>query len=497
MNPLLTVQEIRTLIENDYNSDKKRYARTGQRYYEANHDIKKAIIFFVDAEGNVKEDRTRSNIVISHPFFTELVDQSTQYTLSGDGRLFRSDDSELQKWLDLYFNENEDFSAELYEILTGREVAGWAYAYAYKNADGRTAYMWADALGVVEVRASEADDKCEHVIYWYVDRIGKDGKAVKRIQVWDSKTVYFYTQIDDGPIIPDKDEVINPRPHITYKKDGDDAVYYEDYGFIPFFRIDNNRKRISSLKPIKAMIDDYDLMNCGLSNNIQDAAEVLVVVTGFEGDDLDGLMQNIKAKKHIGVGENGGVEYKTIDIPVEARKVKMEIDEANIFRFGMGVNTEALKDTSATTSIAIKAAYSLLDLKANRTEIQLKQFLRRLLRPVLDEINRENQTDYKQSDVYFVFEREIITNAMENAQIELTQAQTRNMEITTLQNIAQMFDNETIMRQICEWLEIDYEDIKDKLPAPEAVIDPYTAQKALDGIVPEDQEDDAGGDMIG
>lgn len=53
----------------------------------------------------------------------------------------------------------------------------------------------------------------------------------------------------------------------------------------------------------------------------------------------------------------------TVDVPYEARKVKLELDEKNIYRFGMGLNLSGLKDTSATTNIAIKAAYSLLDLR--------------------------------------------------------------------------------------------------------------------------------------
>ena len=36
---LLTVDEIKRFIEDDAISDKKRMARIGQRYYEAEHDI--------------------------------------------------------------------------------------------------------------------------------------------------------------------------------------------------------------------------------------------------------------------------------------------------------------------------------------------------------------------------------------------------------------------------------------------------------------------------
>lgn len=475
---MLTIQEIKHFIDTDAVSKKKQLAKEGQRYYDGEHDIRNYRVFFIDADGKLQEDTLRSNFKISHPFFAELTDQAVQYMLSGKDGFIRSDTPELQQELDAYFNENEDFTSELYEILTDTITKGFAFAYAYMGEDGRTAFQCADSMGVVEVRAKETADNCDYVIYWYVDRVNKDNKEIKRIQVWDKAQTYYYTELD-GKIEPDAAAEINPRPHVVYTKG--DVTYCEDYGMIPFFRMDNNRKQYSGLRPVKDIIDDYDLMNAGLTNNIQDANEVLYVVKGFQGDNLDELMTNIKAKKHIGVDESGGVDIQTIAIPTEARKIKMEIDEKNIFRFGMGVNTEGLKDTSATTSIAIKSAYALLDLKCNKLEIRLKQFMRKLLKLVLKEINDTHGSDYQQKDVYFKFEREIIANAVENAQIELTDAQKQQVEINTLLNLANHLDNETLMQLICESLDIEYEEIKDKLPQPEEDTI-YKAQEGLDEV---------------
>ena len=310
---MLTIQEIKTFIDNDAASVKKRLAKTGLRYYEADHDIKNYRIFFIDADGELKEDKNKSNIKISHAFFTELVDQEVQYMLSGKDAFVKSDNPDLQAELDAYFNDNEDFMAEFTEVLTGAIAKGFENMYAYKNAEGKTAFQCADSMGVVEVRAKETEDGCEYVIFHYVDRIGKDNKIIKRIQVWDDKQTTFYCQEGEGQIQLDASVELNPRPHTIYKKEGDESTYYEGYGFIPFFRLDNCKKQFSGLKPIKALIDDYDLMSCGLSNNIQDTNEALYVVKGFQGDNLDELMLNIKAKKHIGVDEEGGVEIKTID----------------------------------------------------------------------------------------------------------------------------------------------------------------------------------------
>ena len=482
---MLTVDEIRAFINNDWASEKKKQARLGQQYYDGQHDILKKRIIIINADGKFQEEPTKTNTRISHPFWRELVDQSVQYLLSGKEGFIKSDDPELQKELDIRFNNNENFKAEIFDVVEGCVKKGAEFAYAYKDEHGRTCYECADSLGVVEVREKDTDDGCAYVIYWYIDRIDRNSREVRRITVWDDTQTYFYCQIDDGEIVPDDSVPINPRPHTIYKKGNDKRLYYEGFGHIPFYRLDYNRKQTSDLMLVKALIDDYDVHACSLSNNLEDTNEALYVVKGFAGDDLDELMFNIKAKKHVGVDEGGGVDIQTIDIPVEARKAKMELDEKAIYRFGFGLNTTELKDTAATTSIAIKMAYTLLDLKVSKMRIKFQQFLRKLLEVTLEEINQEKGTDYSQNDIYFDLDPDIPTNAQEDAQIKLLEAQKRQTEINTLLGLASHLDNETLMQQICEQLELSYELLKDKLPDPEEVVDPYQEQPETAGIVPD------------
>lgn len=484
---MLTKEEILKFIGEDKTSTKKHLASVGQRYYEADHDILQYRMFYFNADGNLVEDTTRSNIKIPHPFFTELVDQAVQYMLSGKDSIIRSDIPELQDRLDEYFDD--DFICELHDVLTGTMSKGFEYMYAYMNKDGKLSFECADSLGVVEVRAKETDDGCEYVIYWYIDRIAKENKTIKRIQVWDANQTTFYVQEAEGKLIPDESEPINPRPHVIYKKDGDDAIYYDNFGFIPFFRLDNNRKQWSGLKPIKSLIDDYDIMSCGLSNNLADFDHPLHVVKGFQGDNLDELQINLKTKKMIGVDDNGGVEVHTVDIPYQARQAKMQEDEKNIYRFGMGFNSAQLGDGNVT-NVVIKSRYALLDLKCNKLEIRMKQFLKKIVKVVIAEINRLDGTDYQLSDVWFSLEREVMTNAQDNALIEKTDAEKQQIQINTILSLQGVIDDETIIQTICEILDIDYEDIKDKLPE-DTEADNQEAQTALEGVVPEE-----GGDVI-
>ncbi len=486
---MLKVEEIKQFIDDDAASDKKKFAKKGAAYYDGNHDIRDCRLFYYNADGDLQEDKTRSNIKIPHPFFVELVDQAVQYILSGEDGFIRSDKPELQVELDEYFNENEDFMAELSEVLTGCQTKGFDYMFAYKNAEDKLAFQCADSIGVVEVEARFASDAKDHILYWYIDRIDREGKKIKKIMDWDADQTYFYVQTDNGDVEPDASVEVNPKPHILYAEEGKNVTFYDTFGFIPFFRLDNNKKQHSNLRTVKDLIDDYDLMASSLSNNLVDFDTPIHVVKGFQGDNLDELQHNLKTKKIIGVDEEGGVEVHTVDVPYQARQAKLELDEKNIYRFGMGLNTSGLKDTNATTNIAIKAAYSLLDLKCSKLEIQLKQFMRKIIKVVLKEINDANGTDFQPKDVYFRFEHEIMSNAQENAQIELVQAQKRQAEITTLLNLAAQLDNETLMQLICEQLDIDYEEIKNKLPDPdEAKNEMMAAQAGLNGVVVENEQ---------
>lgn len=454
----LTPEEIQAFMQDDSTSERKKFAKIGERYYEGEHDIRDYRIFYYDAEGDIQEDEDSSNIRISHPFFTELVDQEVQYMTSGE-RFVIAEDSELQTCLDEYFGD--DFRSELSECLTCTVSDGFGYMYAYTGADGKLKFQNADAIGVVEVRGKDTDDGADYIIYWYIDRVDKGKKLIKRIEVWDKEQTYYYVQVDEGKILLDESREINPRPHVIYEENGEQ--YYRSLGFIPFFRLDNNRKQHSALKPIKDLIDDYDLMSCALSNNLQDFTQALYVVKGFQGDNMGELIQNLKTKKRIGVSDTGDVDIRTVDIPYEARKVKLELDEKNIYRFGMGFNSAQIGDGNIT-NIVIKSRYALLDLKCNKLEIRLKQFMRKLVQIVLDEINEENKTDYRQKDVCLEFDREVMTNALDNAQIAQVEAQTEQVLVNTILAAAMNLGDEVTLEQLCIALDLDYEDIKDRVP---------------------------------
>lgn len=482
---MLTTDEIRQFLDEDQGSLLKQAAKVGQRYYNGEHDILDYRMFYYNAEGQLVEDEYRANEKIPHMFFAELVDQGTEYVMSAaEDYIFKSDDTKLQEQLNIYFNKNEKFLAEFADTITDQQAKGFGYMFAFKGKGGRLQFENADCLGVVEVEGRFTEDKKDQIIYRYMDRVDKDGNFQWKILVIDDENIYYYTQTNNGEIEADETVELNPRPHAIYQKEGKLYTKKNEKHFLPVFRLDFNKKKASLLKPVKPQIDDYDLMNSSLSNNLVDFDTPIHVVKGFEGDNLDELTTNLKTKKLVGVDEEGGLEIKTVDIPYQARKEKMEIDEKNIYRFGMGMNTAGLKDSNATTNLAILQAYALLDLRCKKIVRQAKLFLQSILEPVLDEINKHEGTAYTLENVWFNFKPKVMTNELENSQKALTDAQRKQVEINNVLALQAHLGNELVVKHICEIMDIDYEEVKDKLPNPDEALDDLGGAAAtLDGVM--------------
>lgn len=488
---MLSVTEIKRFIDEDRTSEKKRMAAVGQKYYDAKHDILNYKMYYFNADGNMVEDKYRSNIKISHPFFTLLADQHSAYVLSFKDNPIqakvKSETEGLQEHLDMYFDD--DFWTEIGELVKGAYVKGFDYIYAYKGKDDRLVFEQADGMGVVEVRAKDTDDGCEHILYWYIDRIDKGKKVITRIQDWTEEGTYYYVQSGkSGKIVLDDSVEINPRPHVVYTDEKTGKKMGYPLGFIPFWRLDNGKKKISGLAPIKDLIDDYDLHACSLSNNLKDFDTPIHVVSGFPGDNLDELQKNLQTKKVVGVDEGGQIDIKTVDIPYQARKEKLDLDEKNIYKFGMGVDTTSLKDTSATTNMAIKTAFYGLDLKAIAATKRLCALLKDIVEVVVAEINDINGTAYQAKDIEFNFERTSLTNETENLQNQKTEAETQRIRIETILEVAVNVGDEQTLKAICDVMDWDFEELKGQVEQMQAEQEAAKAKTILENAVVDDDE---------
>lgn len=491
-NQSKVIKVLEKAIIKDRISDKKKKASEGLRYYKGEHEILKYRLFYFDSNGVLKEDKYKSNIKIQHQFHTELVDQKVQYLLSNPLEVITEDEQLVEK-LKEYINE--DFQELLQNLVEGAANKGREYVYAYKDGNNKIAFQVADSLGVIPIYDEVDNNKLKGLIRYY-DTIAYDDNDneinITKAEVWTDKQVSYYTQDKDKKGFKfDIDIKPNPKPHIVLE---DDKAIYDggSFGYIPFFRLDNNKYQKTDLEPIKALIDDYDLMACALSNNLQDFQEAIYVVRGYPGDSLDELSTNLKTKKTIGVDAEGGLEVKTIDIPVEARKTKLELDKNSIYKFGMGFDSSQIGDGNIT-NIVIKSRYALLDLKCNKAETRLRTLVRQLLKIIVDDINSRYGTAYNYQDIEINIVRETMVNedsVVANGKVE---AETQTALINNVLLAGNTISNDTKLRLICEILELDYEEEKKALEDQEPYVD---MNKLSDELISKANASTSGGDVV-
>ncbi len=211
------------------------------------------------------------------------------------------------------------------------------------------------------------------------------------------------------------------------------------------------------------MIDDYDMMDCGLSNNLKDIADGIYVVKGFKGSDLTELEVNLKGRRTIGVGENGDVEIRTVNIPYEARKAKLELDEKNLSNSAWA--STAPGRGRERHNVVIKSRYFLLDLKCGNMETRFRALnSEKLIALVVDEINWKTGAGYRTEDVHFEMPRETITNETDTASIAKMEAETKQILVNILLSLKDTVDDESIIRKACELLDLNYDEVAARLP---------------------------------
>ena len=158
------------------------------------------------------------------------------------------------------------------------------------------------------------------------------------------------------------------------------------YGRLPLIPLFANPDGASELTPaIQAKIDAYDAILSDFADNLERANDVYWVLNNFGGtmDEVAELLEQINRVKAVanlsdGTGSGATAEPRTIEVPYAARREALELLERALYQDYMALDIAALT-ASSLTNVAIRASAANLNLKADRYEWQLRQFVMNLL----------------------------------------------------------------------------------------------------------------------
>ena len=158
--------------------------------------------------------------------------------------------------------------------------------------------------------------------------------------------------------------------------------YRHEFDEVPFIPFWNNNIHTDDLKNIKPLIDVYDKVFSGFINDLEDIQELIFVISGYGGTDLDGFLQDLKKYKVIQVDSSEGspgVSTINIEIPIEARNSVLEATRKAIFEQGQGFDPHP-ENFGNQSGEALKFMYSLLEMKTGLMETEFRLGFARLIR---------------------------------------------------------------------------------------------------------------------
>lgn len=371
--------------------------KVGKYYARSYYDYKPKQI---QNEVNVYSDdhkihtvkNNNGNCFLYTNYFKLLVNQKLNYLLAKDPEIkISNSDITVTSIVDML--EEGLLNASL-------DTTAWLHFYVDNN---KLDWIFVHDSEIIPIYDKYKKNIIEVIRYFSID------KDTYKVETWSKNGVKVEVIAKDKI---QSSEILHHYEETTYYQGKIESVEGKNLPFIPFIPLFNNRSKTPDIDGIKELIDMYNSINSGFVDNINLFQEAIVKLKGFTADteQLETISKNMRKYKIVGLPNGGGdnvdMDYMSIEIPVEARKVILELLKENIFKIGQGLDPDRLAGESNVTNVVIKSRYSQLDMKANGSEKQLKLFYEKF-------VDCWNSFNNSNVDKNITFNRSMIFNESE------------------------------------------------------------------------------------
>lgn len=398
-------------INEDRKSTYKLNMQIGNNYYFNNADIVHKQRYYIK-NGEKVIDTTSKNNISQNNFHQLLVDQKADYLLSKPVT-FTSEDTNYIKLIKEILDE--EFDSELHTTAKYTSNKGVEYWQIYIDEEGKFKYTICDGLEIIPIYNNH-DKKTLKAVIRYYDIVNEDRKVETQIEYWNDETVTYFVKPENGGIVFDVSREVNPEAHFYYDN-GKESVQGYSWGRVPFIEFRNNNEKVGDLFSYKSQIDDYNWLRSETQDNFSDIQQVIYVIKNYMGQDEKDFVTNAKNNKVIHVGNEGGVDTLYTEIPIDAVEKTLDRIEADIFKFGRGVNMKTDIFKTAPSGIALRQLYQGLDQKCTGMERKFKRALKDLISFIDQYLLITANIDYNDIDVNIVFNKSLLTNELEKIEM--------------------------------------------------------------------------------
>lgn len=354
-------------------------ADVAERYYRNETDVLFRKKKNEDEEGNPMRNADNR---IPRNFHGLIVNQKASYAFTSPP-LFDIGNTENNKKITEILGD--EYIKNCMELCVNAANTSIGWVHYWEDEEG---FQWAvvDSKQIIPVWSKNLKKKLIGALRVYQDLEEENGEMYTYYEYWtDTEVEAFKRRTSDMAynsftycdmfINPETSEMIS-----FYKHD------FEEVPFIPFF---NNNIHTDDLHNIKPLIDVYDKVFSGFINDLDDVQELIFILSGYGGTELNGFLQDLKKYKTIKIDsdeQNSGVSTLSIEIPIEARNSVLEATRKAIFEQGQGFDPQP-ESFGNQSGEALKFMYSLLEMKAGLMETEFRLGFSKLIRAICRYLN--------------------------------------------------------------------------------------------------------------
>lgn len=415
----LTPDNIKVLIKRYKQNEVPRIKRLFD-YYVGDSDIKKRTM----------EDASKPNNKIDTNFSSYIADTINGYFM-GKPVNYQSSDSGrmLLSHLQLILDKNHE-ETHNQKVAKATSIAGVGYELLYLDEEGMIRFKDVSPLNAFLIYDTSIEMNVLAGVWFEesMDYIKKRAKTIARVYTNETITTYEYTGAGIKPIGEVEEHLFNK---------------------VPLHACINNSELIGDFERVVDLQDAYNSAVSNTANDLDYFSDSYLIIKGLEIEDDDELADMKNNKIFHFEDANGDVKWLTksdADMNIENYKDRLEKKIVQI----SGVPDLSSEAFGANlSSIAIRMKMLSLEQKVAIKENFFAQFLEQRIAMITSILNLKTSTgsDYDESEITFVFKRNLPVNLTEEAQWALNMKGILSHE-TILANLAQIDDVEDEMAKI-------------------------------------------------
>lgn len=376
-NETVKIQFVLSAIFEYQSSDQYRDAVVAYDYFKKkNVTISQYRKLLYTLSGEAVPDNYSANYKFCNAFFPIFVEQENSYLL-GNGVTFNNDDTKDRLGGDRFDNK-------LMELGEYALWGGVSYGFYHSDASNNVTIDTFKATEFVPLIGEEDGALHAGIRWWQIDST----KPLRATLYEEDGFTDFIWRVNSGNNEIDEGQVLNPkRPYSNIVAvsvaDGEEILDGKNYPGFPIVPLWANLNHQSELIGLREKIDGYDLIQSGFANDLDDCSQIFWTIqnaSGMDDIDLAKFVNRMKTVKAAVMDEDGAhAEAHTMDVPYQARMTALADLRDSLYRDAMALDTDKISAGSITAT-AIQAAYENLDLKSNRFEMCVSDFIDALLK---------------------------------------------------------------------------------------------------------------------